>query len=276
MDSELSDDNVNNKINNINNNNRKRNRKIPHSGELFALKLLALMQTSFKHVLWLDSDNDILDNPSTLFNSIQYKRYNAIFWPDLFGIDCLNYHDKTDLTMHKVWSVTNQNCSIWKVFNIEFDKNNLKHNHTMESGQMVLNTKKYFHNINQALYCTLSQFYQTYIYGDKDCFRLVWLHNNSPFYFVPFQPGFVSHMDNKELYLFDEGHIIAQKWENENKIIFLHRKKKIHRHKKLWEGIAQMNQMWTCFLGPFRRNIDTPKSYTIKNVEPFISALEIL
>lgn len=48
----------------------------------YQYKLLAMMTSSFQHVLLLDSDNIVLQNPNEVFESDLYALYGMITWPD--------------------------------------------------------------------------------------------------------------------------------------------------------------------------------------------------
>lgn len=48
----------------------------------YQFKSLALMTTSFQNVLLLDSDNIVIENPDTFFESKLFKDYGMITWPD--------------------------------------------------------------------------------------------------------------------------------------------------------------------------------------------------
>lgn len=48
----------------------------------YQFKALALMTTSFQNVLLLDSDNIVIENPDTFFESKLFKEYGMITWPD--------------------------------------------------------------------------------------------------------------------------------------------------------------------------------------------------
>lgn len=48
----------------------------------YQFKALALVVTSFEHILLLDSDNMIVSNPDEIFESKLYHQYGMITWPD--------------------------------------------------------------------------------------------------------------------------------------------------------------------------------------------------
>jgi hypothetical protein len=54
----------------------------------FPLKILALLNSKFRHILFLDCDSIPLMDPAEIFHSEEYTRSKAIFWPDVFGLAC--------------------------------------------------------------------------------------------------------------------------------------------------------------------------------------------
>jgi alpha 1,2-mannosyltransferase len=51
----------------------------------YAIKLHAILQSTFEHVLWLDADNIVVHDPNYLFDLPHYTRSSAIFWPDFWS-----------------------------------------------------------------------------------------------------------------------------------------------------------------------------------------------
>ncbi|KAK6205220.1 putative type II membrane protein [Scheffersomyces amazonensis] len=58
------------------------NNKWSKSFANYQFKSLSLIASSFEHIFLLDSDNMILSNPETIFESNIYKHYGMITWPD--------------------------------------------------------------------------------------------------------------------------------------------------------------------------------------------------
>lgn len=56
-------------------------------GRPFALKILALLVSSFDEVLLLDADNIAAGDPAPLFHSKEFDQKGAIFWPDFWKVD---------------------------------------------------------------------------------------------------------------------------------------------------------------------------------------------
>lgn len=47
----------------------------------YQIKAAALYHSSFREVLWLDSDNMPLRDPADLFDTVLYKQHGALLWP---------------------------------------------------------------------------------------------------------------------------------------------------------------------------------------------------
>jgi hypothetical protein len=50
----------------------------------FQIKAAAVINSSFKEILYLDSDNLPATDPSFLFETEEYKSTGALFWPDFW------------------------------------------------------------------------------------------------------------------------------------------------------------------------------------------------
>ena len=91
--------------------------KDPNLWKNFQIKGLALALSSFKELIYLDSDNIPLRDPEYLFDSERYNRVEggkAAFWPDLS-------RDHVD-------------NAVWRVMGVECDLDDF----TLESGQIVI------------------------------------------------------------------------------------------------------------------------------------------
>jgi hypothetical protein len=50
----------------------------------FQIKAAAIINSSFKELLYLDSDNLPAHDPTFLFDTPEYKSTGALFWPDFW------------------------------------------------------------------------------------------------------------------------------------------------------------------------------------------------
>ena len=51
------------------------------------LKPFSIIHSEFKEVLFLDADNVPVRDPSFLFDTEEYRRFGAVFWPDFGRLD---------------------------------------------------------------------------------------------------------------------------------------------------------------------------------------------
>lgn len=121
------------------------------------LKSLAILNSKFKEVIFLDSDNIPGFNVEELFEE-DYDKYGTMFWND-FGyifphMKIYEYIDMEGKTLGCV-----------------------------ESGQMVINKEKAWKALNFCNWINQNSefFYQQKIYGDKDTFNLAWNKFETPY-----------------------------------------------------------------------------------------------
>lgn len=61
---------------------------LPSNSDGFASKFYALLLTRMQHVVFMDADNIAVRNIQELFDSLEYKQFGFILWPDLCGHRC--------------------------------------------------------------------------------------------------------------------------------------------------------------------------------------------
>ena len=66
------------------------------------IKGLAIAKSSFQEVLYMDSDVYPIQDPTHLFNAIEYKRHGAVFWPSVYR----------DHAHNAIWRVVGKQCSM--------------------------------------------------------------------------------------------------------------------------------------------------------------------
>lgn len=113
-------------------------------------KVYSIINSSFEEVLFMDADNTPLVNPEYLFDEKKYLDLGAILWPD-----------------YESWK---HDENLWKILGIKYRKEL-----QIESGQVLINKKKSWHQINAAKYfCDYSDYYFKHFYGDKEAFHFGW------------------------------------------------------------------------------------------------------
>uniref|UniRef100_M4B3H3 RxLR effector candidate protein n=1 Tax=Hyaloperonospora arabidopsidis (strain Emoy2) TaxID=559515 RepID=M4B3H3_HYAAE len=134
-------------------------------------KPYAIYHSRFESVLWLDSDNIPVRDPTYLFDTPEFVKHGAIFWPDFWrpAIDTpFNVHEQS---------------ALWTLLDMPFTDM-----FEQESGQLLVNRSR-----SQAALSKL-MFYSSHmprlltdwqlVWGDKDLFRLAWLNTSTSFYMV--------------------------------------------------------------------------------------------
>lgn len=124
----------------------------------FQVKAAAIINSRFQHVLYLDSDNIPTRDPTFLFDTAEYKRQGAIFWPDFWKTAAEN----------KIFRLLEIDCiDTWE----------------QESGQIVVDKAR--HWIPLQLSWFMQYFHEVYfrlLNGDKDTFQYAWRALNAPFH----------------------------------------------------------------------------------------------
>ena len=203
-----------------------------NSNDKFSYKALSIIHSSFKNILFIDSDNFIIQHPKILFESKIFKEYKAIFWPDLWNYKCKE-------TCMADWCMVLYQSTIKEIYDtftfmddIPYNASEYKFLNSMESGQLLIDSQYYMNELHMTYDCTIKQGYdgndtrRNPLHGDKDCFRLMWIKNSfnynqpkySNFYFIPIQPKYLGYMvDNASF----SRHMVLQYWID-NTLLFMH------------------------------------------------------
>lgn len=174
----------------------------------FFVKVHAVYYSQFTRVLLLDADNFVARDPTPLFSSDAMKKYGAVFWPDFWspGNSIFNLHAQS---------------LVWELLGIDYVDMA-----EQESGQVLVDRAVSRPMLERVLY------YATHkadlftklqlVWGDKDLFRLAWLHMKRPFFYndqrVPGTLGIVNQ--NRHRFC---GMTMVQYDLTGQDILFLHR-----------------------------------------------------
>ena len=140
-----------------------------HSINGYEVKIHSIIASSFEEVMLLDADNVVFQNPEFLFDSPEYIKTGALFWPDIQGLK--------------------KNNLLWTV--LDLPPQNV---HGQESGQLVINKKKCWAPLYLCLHMNKkSQFYYQHVWGDKDTFQLSWKALGYPFHMMKHIPGILKN-----------------------------------------------------------------------------------
>ena len=162
-------------------------------GKFFQIKIEAIIQSKLDSILFLDTDNFPIKNPTFLFDSLEFEG-GAIFWKDYW---------KTHPT-NPIWKVLDLDCVD------EFEQ---------ESGQIMI--RKSTPGIDKALALTgymqdHADLYFKLLLGDKDTFRFAFRATQQAFHMINqnVRPIGASEGDFR-------GHSMAQS-SPDGQIIFVH------------------------------------------------------
>ncbi|CAN5152760.1 hypothetical protein BH10PSE9_BH10PSE9_18730 [soil metagenome] len=130
-------------------------RRLNDRAERFAIKPWAIWRSSFREVLWIDTDNFPLRDPGFLFDDPEFLQKGSLFWRDVTGADRSGmWHPQSD---------------VWKVFNIPANDSE-----EFEAGQLLVDKEKRWAELGLVLSFVQNSIYQSLVHGDKDLFRLAW------------------------------------------------------------------------------------------------------
>ncbi|CEG49002.1 hypothetical protein L915_18349 [Plasmopara halstedii] len=137
----------------------------------FHAKPYAIYHSRYESVLWLDSDNIPVRDPTYLFETPEFVKYGAMFWPDFWrpAVD-------TPFNVH-------QQSALWTLLDMPFTDM-----FEQESGQLLLNRSRSTMALSKLMFYSLHMprliTDWRLVWGDKDLFRLAWLNTSTPFYMV--------------------------------------------------------------------------------------------
>ncbi len=121
------------------------------------LKPYALLHSPFEEVMLLDADNVPLVNPEFLFDTPEFRKTGAIFWPD--------------------YGRLSPDRPIWEICGVKY-----RDEPEFESGQIVVDKRRNWKALTLAMwYNEHSDFFYRYIHGDKDTFHMAWRKLRRPY-----------------------------------------------------------------------------------------------
>ncbi|KAL3658722.1 hypothetical protein V7S43_016358 [Phytophthora oleae] len=141
----------------------------------FEAKLYAIYNSHFDQILFLDADNVPVRDPSFLFDTPEFVKMGAVFWPDY-------WHPKN--TMFHI----NSESLVWELLDMSFVDM-----FEQESGQLLLDRRRHAASVQlTAFYAFHEPNYfqlQRLAWGDKDLFRFAWLKLQVPFFMIQTPPA---------------------------------------------------------------------------------------
>lgn len=156
----------------------------PATTEGWRTKAYALLHSSFKEAVCLDSDCFLFQNPERLFDSLpEYRETGAVFSADI------DTHPETTRKVdpntrllprvgtfsNKTWDYSSPN-PMWGILGIEED--DLPE---FDSGFMIVDKGRHIEPVFMSFFLNdNSDLTYRYMYGDKDTFHLAWAFCRSP------------------------------------------------------------------------------------------------
>ncbi len=127
------------------------------------LKPYAILHCPFREVLLLDADNVAVVDPEFLFDSPEFQKTGAIFWPD--------YDAGKNKKLAAIW----RSCGMRQPAEREF-----------ESGQILVDKSRCWAALSLAVWFNdQSDFYYQYLHGDKETFHLAFRKLKTKYALVP-------------------------------------------------------------------------------------------
>lgn len=129
------------------------------------LKPYALLHSKFREIILLDADNVPAVNPEFLFDTPEFQRTGALFWPD----------QPNAALASKAWALCGLEARTERPF---------------ESGQIVLDKKRGWKPLCLTMWFNEhSDFWYEHTLGDKETFHLAWRKLAAPFAMPKRSPG---------------------------------------------------------------------------------------
>ncbi|GMF28072.1 unnamed protein product [Phytophthora lilii] len=148
----------------------------------FAAKVHAVYNSAFDQVLFLDADNVPVRDPAYLFESDEFVRTGAVFWPDFWHPQYTIFHIMGD-------------SLLWQLLDMKY-----VNMFEQESGQLLIDRRRHASTmelVNFYTFHTPNHFEQLkLVYGDKDLFRYAWIKLNVPFFMVQAAPAVAGKVVN--------------------------------------------------------------------------------
>lgn len=182
-------------------------------------KIQAILESHFSQVLFLDADNQVLEDVRPLFRMPAFQDQGAVFWPDtvkMYEQRRLRVSYQPEWTV-KLWGTFMSKPSPLFIRRLGV---NLTYEH--ESGQMLFDKTRV--NVIAALrlvevMCDHHKLSFELFHGDKDLYQLGFAFMDTPFHQVDFRPGFVGFVDKKGVF---QNTGLIQRHPADGRPLFLH------------------------------------------------------
>jgi len=189
----------------------------------YQLKAFAIYLSSFEEVLWLDSDNIPLTEPSAVFEAEQYVSTGALFWPDFCNMISMRKETFAVFGLQEPQNYVQprpNKTTIWQAFCLDTIQTEI------ETGQVVLHKRKVWQALQMIVYINRHHefFLKRLFKGDKMTFHFGFVAAEQKYGLVPHVPGslgLIAEHDGDSRWFC--GNTMAQRHPDNGSILFLHR-----------------------------------------------------
>jgi ADP-heptose:LPS heptosyltransferase len=165
----------------------------------WALKVYAMRWSRFREILYLDADQVVLVDPTSLFEDPEYVRTGAMFWPDVMR-----------------WS---PDAAMWGFTGLPF-----RDEPEVQGGEAVLDKSRVWRELALTMWMNEQHaFFYRYMVGDKDSYRLCWHKLGTPYGMSPYPVvdigGIFRQRDSQGRWIWQ--HRIRPKWspDHDNPVV---------------------------------------------------------
>mmetsp|Transcript_58755 Transcript_58755/g.124605 ORF Transcript_58755/g.124605 Transcript_58755/m.124605 type:complete len:548 (+) Transcript_58755:103-1746(+) len=138
----------------------------------------SILMSRFRHVIWLDTDVTPLIDPARLFDTPEYEKYGAIFWPDHWGSRCTKFGQSA-------WP----NHVAWELLDIPYNRTDPMCIQEQETSIFLVDKDRHWKPLTLANYMLGRRFFTKVLSGCKDSFRLAWLKLGAKMFLVNRRPA---------------------------------------------------------------------------------------
>ncbi|KAG7392031.1 hypothetical protein PHYBOEH_006507 [Phytophthora boehmeriae] len=141
----------------------------------FGAKVFAIYNSGFDRLLFLDADNVPVRDPTFLFDSPEFVKTGAVFWPDYWHPGYTIFHLHSD-------------SLLWELLDMPYVDM-----FEQESGQLLIDRRRHYAPLELVRFYTFHQPNPIerlkLLWGDKDLFRMAWIKLNVPFHMIQTPPA---------------------------------------------------------------------------------------
>ncbi len=189
----------------------------------YVIKVLAIFFSSFREVLYLDSENLPIADPAPLFDLALYRKHGALFWPDYCNMHSsrIDTWDVFGLPRPSKWPyMAVGEAAAWQTDCTKSE------GFEIESGQLLIDKKKTWKGISVTAFIMLNYHYflKRLFEGDKQTFSFAFNTTNTLYNMVRKHPISVGRaIKDGSGKLFFCGNTMGQRHPITGDIFFLHR-----------------------------------------------------